>query len=190
LTSRVRVIVLSDISFQCKPNEPILLTGRNGSGKSTLLRIIAGIMKPSKGEIIIKGKIGYYPQNPTFNKGVNVLDFVNYIGKLKNNSYKKEEGIYWLNKFGISEKWYYIDILLLSEGMKRRVALGLAFICNPEILLLDEPLENLDSKTKENFLEYIRLVKKEKTIIIATHDIKSFMEFDCRIINIEKGTIT
>ena len=187
VSAKVKVKVLENVTFTCKPGELVLLTGKNGSGKSTLLRMIAGIIKPSHGSIETKGKIGYYPQNPQFNKGVSVLDFTNYIGSLKNGIYDKKEGLLWLNNFGISDKWKEMDVLLLSEGMKRRVALSLSFLGNPDILLLDEPLENLDKEIKEDLLEFVQIaLKDEKTIIVATHEIDAFSRFTPRAINLDK----
>ena len=188
ISSKVKVKVLDNISFTCNQGDLILLTGKNGSGKSTLLRIIAGIIKPSRGLVKTNGKIGYYPQNPQFNKGVTVSDFINFIGSLKNKNYKKEEGILWLNNFGITDKWKKMDILLLSEGMKRRVALSLSFLGNPDIILLDEPLENLDSETKEKLLGYIAIeLQKNKTIMISTHETDSFNRFPSTGILLDKG---
>ena len=188
VSAKVKVKVLENVTFTCKPGELVLLTGKNGSGKSTLLRMIAGIIKPSHGSIETKGKIGYYPQNPQFNKGVSVLDFTNYIGSLKNGIYDKKEGLLWLNNFGISDKWKEMDVLLLSEGMKRRVALSLSFLGNPDILLLDEPLENLDKEIKEDLLRFVQIaLKDEKTIIVATHEIDAFSRFTPRAINLDMG---
>ncbi len=189
LSSKVKVKVLDNISFSCQPGKLVLLTGKNGSGKSTLLRVISGIIKPSKGKVSVKGKIGYYPQNPQFNKGVSVIDFTNYIGSLKNGSkYTKHEGQRWLNNFGISDKWKKMDVLVLSEGMKRRVALSLSFLGDPDILLLDEPLENLDAEIKEKFLVYIKAeLTKKKIILIATHEREVFSQFEPEEIKIESG---
>ena len=188
ISAKVKVKVLNNISFACKPGELVLLVGKNGSGKSTLLRIIAGIIKPSKGKIFVNGKIGYYPQNPQFNKGVTVVDFINYIGSLKDSKYKKNEGLLWLDNFGITDKWKKMDILLLSEGMKRRVALSLAFLGKPDIILLDEPLENLDQEVKNRLLDYIdQKLKEMKTIVIATHEQEVFHKFSPTKIVLEKG---
>lgn len=190
LSSRIKVRVLDDITFTCKSGQLILLTGKNGSGKSTLLRLIAKIVKPTKGSIKIKGKIGYYPQNPQFNKGVSVLDFTNYIGSLKTDHYDKKDALMWLQNFGIPEKWYNIDILLLSEGMKRRVALSLSFLGNPDIILLDEPLENLDRSTKDNFMKILgEELHQNKTIVIATHEVDIFTSLNPESINLEKGKV-
>lgn len=191
LSSRVKVRVLDDISFTCKPGDLILLTGKNGSGKSTLLRLIANIVKPSKGSIKTKGRIGYYPQNPQFNKGVSVLDFTNYIGALKTPNFDKKNALLWLQNFGIPEKWFNIDILLLSEGMKRRVALSLSFLGDPNIILLDEPLENLDRSTKDNFMKILsEELQGHKTIIVATHETDAFLPLNPLQINLEMGKTT
>lgn len=188
LSSKLRVRVLDDLSFNSNFGQLILLVGKNGSGKSTLLRMIANIIKPSSGKIIVKGKIGYYPQNPSFNKGISALDFANYLGSLKDSKYTKKDGIKWLANFGITEKWYNIDTLLLSEGMRRRVALGLSFLGNPDILLLDEPLENLDKDIKGTFISLLQTeLTNGKTVIVASHDIQSFLPLKPIQINLERG---
>ena len=80
-----------------------------------------------------------------------------------------------------------MDILLLSEGMKRRVALALAFLGNPTIILLDEPLENLDDETKRTFLTIIQEELPNKTIVIATHEPNVFQQFTTINFKLEKG---
>ena len=81
-----------------------------------------------------------------------------------------------------------MDVLLLSEGMKRRVALSLSFLGNPDILLLDEPLENLDKEIKEDLLEFVQIALKDgKTILVATHEIDAFRRFTPRAINLDMG---
>lgn len=188
LSSKLKIKVLDSVSFNFHPGDIVLLTGKNGSGKSTLLRMIAGITKPSKGQIKTCGKIGYYPQNPQFNKGVSVLDFTNYIGSLKSSKYITPEGKIWLDKFGITDKWKKMDLLVLSEGMRRRVALAIAFLGNPDILLLDEPLENLDVDIKEELIKILdNELQNKKTIIIASHTKESFTRLNPRELNIEKG---
>ena len=152
------------------------------------MRIIAGITKPSKGQIHTYGRIGYYPQNPQFNKGVTVLDFTNYIGSLKNTSYSPLEGKLWLDKFGITDKWKKMDLLLLSEGMRRRVALAIAFLGNPDILLLDEPLENLDVDIKGDLIKVLaKELQDYKTVIIASHIKENFMGLNPKEMNLEMG---
>ena len=190
LSSKVKIKVLDGMSFGFQPGLT-LLTGKNGSGKSTLLKLLAGVVKPSSGYVIVKGSVGYYPQNPQFNKGVSVQDFTDYLGSLKTKHYSKMEGKTWLNNFGITDKWKNMDILLLSEGMRRRVALALAFLGNPDIILLDEPLENLDIDIKEKFILLLQeQLEKNKLIVIASHEPEVFTKFNPKRLNLEKGKDT
>ena len=93
LMNRTEVTVFRNISLEIEPGKITALMGTNGSGKSTLLRLMAGLLKPSTGNIYIKGMssrnvgikrmIGFMPENPLFHRGISGIDFVTYLGKLK-----------------------------------------------------------------------------------------------------------
>lgn len=177
---------IKDISFQVQKNELCILSGVSGSGKSTLLSLIAGLYKPSNGEIIIddtsisklpldfasrfrRENIGFIFQNfnlvPTLSAFENIL--LPTIVDKKNLHHRALE---LLEMFGLSEKK---DILVknLSGGEQQRVAISRALINSPKLILADEPSANLDKTLSLKLLDFFSQIQQNgTTIIISTHD--------------------
>lgn len=157
------------------------------------------MIHPSSGQIVKNSNesIGYLPQNPKFHKGVSGIDFLIYLSKINDSKNKNSKEGYrfrsltWLNNFEIPDKFKNLPIELYSEGMKRRTALAITFMHNPDILLLDEPLENLDSATRTKVIHYVdQALNDQKIVIIATHDLESFSKLNPIHIHIKNGKIS
>lgn len=200
---------LDDISFHIQEGEVVLLKGASGSGKSTLLSLMAGLSKPSRGEVIVADKrlsklpdnfaalfrrreIGFIFQKFNLIPTLSVYD--NIITPLiPSNMDEKQMHLHadaLLHRFGIFDKKETL-VKHLSGGEQQRVVIARALINTPRILLCDEPTANLDASLCEAFIEAIRELKKEgKTIIIATHD-SLFFDLDCidRSIEISRGKL-
>ena len=175
---------LKNISFNIKKNETFFLKGVSGSGKSTLLGLIAGLYKPTFGDIVIGGEsisklslkfaskfrrknIGIIFQNFNLIPTLSVIDNIllpTLPDKNGNLEYIKE----LLDRFGIYPK-IKSKALNLSGGEQQRVAIIRALVNNPSIILADEPTANLDKALSQKLIEYFSLMK-DKTIIISTHD--------------------
>lgn len=175
---------LKNISFNIKKNETFFLKGVSGSGKSTLLGLIAGLYKPTFGDIVIGGEsisklslkyaskfrrknIGIIFQNFNLIPTLSVIDNIllpTLPDKNGNLEYIKE----LLDRFGIYSK-IKSKALNLSGGEQQRVAIIRALVNNPSIILADEPTANLDKALSQKLIEYFSLMK-DKTIIISTHD--------------------
>ena len=182
-------IALKDISFYINPKELVLLKGESGSGKSTLLSLIAGLLKPTSGDIEIEGeKIAKLPDNfsaifrlekigfifQKFNLIPTLSVFDNIILPLIPSKLSQKEienkAKKVMQKFSIEHKK---DTLAkqLSGGEQQRVAIARALINNPKIILADEPTANLDKQLSYDFLEFVKELKRDgKTVLIATHD--------------------
>jgi putative ABC transport system ATP-binding protein len=180
-------IALEDISLKIEEKEFILLTGNSGSGKTTLLSLIAALIKPTKGQIIVNNKvISKFPDSfaSTYRRektGIifqkfNLIESLSVIDnilipqiplKQKNTNYAYE----LLSHFQITDLKNK-PVKFLSGGERQKVAIIRALINQPEIILADEPTANLDKKSVDNFLEIISEIHKNysKTIIVATHD--------------------
>lgn len=202
------VEVLKDIDLQINKGEFISIMGPSGSGKSTLLYLIGGLDKPTSGNIMINNKelskmkdkdqsimrrrdIGFvfqfYNLVPNLNIEENVMLPILLDGK-KVKDYK-ERLDEMLELVGLADRRKHTP-RELSGGQQQRVAIARALINEPEILLADEPIGNLDSKTGMEVMALLQNInkKKAKTIIQVTHS-KEAAEYGNRIINVMDGRV-
>ncbi len=191
---------LSDFSMDLEQGKVIGLVGPNGAGKTTAFRIIAGLLRPDSGTILIDGEdftfrrkdmIGYMP------------DFFGIYDKLKVNEYMAFfADIYGLGReetasrtdellelVGLSdEKASYVDTL--SRGMKQKLCLARCLIHDPRLLILDEPASGLDPRSRFEFKQIIRkLSGGERTIIISSHILADLSEICSDICILDEGRI-
>ncbi|WP_399549628.1 ABC transporter ATP-binding protein [uncultured Clostridium sp.] len=203
-----KIIALDDINLKVYAGEVLCLLGTSGSGKSTLLNMMAGLEKPTKGEIIIKNNhiekmsedhlamfrqkyIGFVFQSynllPTFSALENVtlpLIFRNASKAQRENSAKK-----MLEAVGLEKRLYHKPSQM-SGGQQQRVSIARAFVNNPNIVFADEPTGNLDTKTTLEIMDLIKGMAKQhnQTLIIVTHDVEISSYAD-RIVYIRDGNI-
>lgn len=173
--------ILHHISLSIQDKEFVSLVGPSGCGKSTLLRILAGLLEPDEGEVLVEGKPVKGPESSRFMVFQDYVLFPwmtvwnNIALGLKVKKYGKEKiekKVSWaIELVGLKgfEKSYPHQ---LSGGMKQRVAIARALVMNPEILLMDEPFGALDSftrmKLQDELVDLCR--KKDFTTIFVTHD--------------------
>lgn len=183
--------VLSDINIRVE-SEIYGLLGPNGSGKSTLMKIVAGILKPSSGEVLLNGIsavknpleakkiLGFVAETPVLYESLTVLELFNLIGKVRGIG--KDELEQRVLKFA---KAFEIEDLMdsliatLSFGNRQKVAIISALLHNPKVLILDEVMNGLDVKSAKILRELLLSFKKEgKSILFSTH-IMPFAEMLC-----------
>ena len=169
--------ILDDLSLQINKGECIAIMGPNGSGKTTLLRIINSLEPITSGNMILHGfnisKIGFVFQNPiSFATSVyNNIDWtLRARGTEKSQSKKMTLDV--LEKLDLS-KLANIDARKLSGGETQKLAIARTLVCNPELILLDEPTANLDINSTKSIEKIIQKISKETniTIILATHNL-------------------
>jgi len=155
------------------------LKGINGSGKSTFSKIVAGIL-PFQGELILNQKfsatgnaveyrklVNYGVPEPSYPEFLTAFDLITFVGKAKGAP--KSSFLTIANKFGITE-YMYDHICTYSSGMIKRLSLCLAFLGNPELILLDEPFNTLDKEVIENLINMIKdYHKKGVNFILVSH---------------------
>lgn len=198
--------ILENINFSVFKGECLSLFGPNGSGKSTLIKIILGILKPQKGDVLYKnvsifkinererGRIfSYVPQRINVYFPLSTFDYL-LLGRAPyiNGFVKREDKEIVLNlmeKFKILQL-KNINFQLLSEGEKQLITLIRAVIQESEIIVLDEPLTHLDLKYKSKILNLLKELKNQgKTIITVFHDIESIKFLSDKIVFIKSGHI-
>ena len=198
--------VLDDISLTIKKGEFVAIIGTSGSGKTTLLNIIGGIDKPTNGKVIIDGndiqqlkdsELSAYRRRtvsmifqcfnliPILNVKENIL--LPALLDNKKIDYEKLDNL--IEDLGLKEKEKMLPNQL-SGGQQQRVAIGRALMCEPEIILADEPTGNLDSKNSEEIINLLKKYNKKnnQTILIVTHDMEIAKGAE-RIITIYDGKI-
>ena len=157
------------------------LLGPNGAGKTTTIKVMVGLLKPSKGRVLVGGlpagsleakrMIGYAPERFSIGGSWRLLEFLTYVGRLYGMSVREaeEQGLSLLEWVGLAG-WEDERFENLSAGMKRRLGLAQALVGDPEILVLDEPTEHLDAVGRLELLNKAReLASKGRTVILSTH---------------------
>ncbi len=200
---------LEHINLQINKNELIILKGVSGSGKSTLLSIIAGLQKPTQGELLVDGEaisklpdlhashfrassIGFIPQAFNLFETLSVEENLSIalipLGFSPKEIAQKSKKALELAQ--ISHKKTEL-ITNLSGGEKQRTAIARALVNDAKIILCDEPTANLDTQNSKKFISIIEELKRlGKTIVIATHDpLFDTLSFSDRIIKMEDGKI-
>lgn len=196
------VEAVDNISFAIKKNEIIGLLGPNGCGKTTTIGMILGLLKPSKGRVLI--------DNQDIEKNrINVLKKINFISPyielpkkltVKQNLYVYGK-LYGVDKLNekidhLCEKLRLNEILYsitgeLSSGQKNRVSLAKAIINDPILLLLDEPTASLDPETGDFVREFLENFQKERrgSILLASHNMTEVERLCSSVLMMKKGSI-
>ncbi len=203
-----KVEALCEINLQIPQGEICCVIGTSGSGKSTLLNMLAGLEKPTKGEIIINGKhlermnesqvtsfrqkyIGFVFQSynllPTLTALENVALPLIFAGMSKKERNAKASQM--LNAVGLGQRLSHRPSEM-SGGQQQRVSIARAFVNSPQIVFADEPTGNLDTKTTDEVMKLMTGLSREQkmTLIIVTHDVETSAYAD-RVIRMRDGRI-
>jgi len=196
------LVVLKDINLHIAQGEFVCVVGESGCGKSTLLRLIAGLDTPTAGEIQVDGvrvtgpgaDCGIVFQSYTLYPWMRVAENVEFGLKLQGipKIKRREQVAYYLKMVGLSE---FAKALPkeLSGGMRQRVAIVRALVCQPKILLLDEPFGALDVQTKEVMQQFMLEVwqRTGTTILMITHDVEEaiFLSQRIYVLSSQPGTV-
>lgn len=200
------VKALNDVSFSVKKGEFVAIIGPSGSGKSTLLHMLGGVDRPTSGKVYIdntdiynldetqlaifrRRQIGliyqFYNLIPVLTVEENItLPLLLDGHSVDNTQFKNIVG-----SLGLEQRLKHLPNQL-SGGQQQRVSIGRALICNPALMLADEPTGNLDSENSAEIIELLKMFNKtfNQTLIVITHDEQIALQAD-RIITIEDGRI-
>lgn len=190
--------VLNDINLTFNKGECIALIGPNGCGKTTLIKSILGMVIPSQGDILFKDKsvlgqfqyrenIGYMPQIGRYPDYMTVGQIIEMIKKIRNSDQELDEEL--ISQFEL-EKIVDKRMRTLSGGTTQKVSAILAFLFNPEVLILDEPTAGLDPLASEILKDkIIKEREKGKLILITSHLLSELDDMITQIIFMQEGKV-
>ena len=177
--------ILKSVDFSLNPQEIVTLIGPNGAGKSTLIKVLLGILKPTSGAIATSAKLkfSYVPQkfNPSHSLPLRVKDLL----ALENCPSPLKQEI--IHDTGIA-KLKDAKVQQLSGGERQRVLLARALLRQPDVLVLDEPMQGLDIQSEAELYVYVRSLpmKYGCAILIVSHDLQWVMQGTHRVVCLNK----
>lgn len=190
---------VDQLSFEVASGEAVALWGANGAGKTTAIRCVLGLI-PFEGEVRLDGldvaragkearsHIGFVPQELTFHDDLTVAETINFYGRLK----KVPGGTDFTALLEQLQLTAHIDKMVrdLSGGLKQRLALALALLADPPILILDEPTSNLDIRAREEFLALLHDLKEQgKALLFSSHHLDEVTALADRVLLMEAGRL-
>jgi ABC-2 type transport system ATP-binding protein len=190
------------INFEVQRGEIVGFLGPNGAGKSTTMRILTCFIAPTSGTVKIKGhdvfdqsldvrrSLGYLPQRAPLYLEMSVLEYLRFTADLRNI----DETTFRKRARNVVEVCGLAQVLgkeirHLSHGYRQRVGLAQALIHDPPILILDEPTSDLDPNEKAEFLDYLKQIGQERTVLLSTHNLAEVEMACARAIIISRGRI-
>tara|TARA_A100001015_G_scaffold316093_1_gene429524 strand:- start:267 stop:992 length:726 start_codon:yes stop_codon:yes gene_type:complete len=197
--------ILSDISFSVGNNEIVGLLGPNGAGKTTAFYIAAGLMFPNQGKVLISNKdvtnkpmharanlgLGYLPQEsslfPDLSVEKNLIGIAELLKLDEEHKIQKVEKI--INEFDLT-KILQVTGRMLSGGQRRKVEIARTLICEPKIILLDEPFAGIDPIAVEEIKELlVEITKKNISILITDHNVRETLSLCKKAIILSEGMV-
>lgn len=191
--------VLHGISFSVESGKALGLLGRNGAGKTTTIRILMDVFKANSGNVTVDGKpfipkehqIGYLPEERGLYPKKKVGEQIVYLAGLRglDKRQARESMKKWLKRLEV-EEYENKKLETLSKGNQQKVQLAQTLVCNPEIVILDEPFSGLDPVNSQILKDVIRdLIKEGKLVIFSSHQMSYVEEFCEDIVIINHGEV-
>jgi len=199
------VEALSGVSLAIRNGDFVAVMGQNGAGKTTLVKQFNGLLKPTKGEVLVDGvktretsiaslarKVGFVFQNPDHQLFCETVEEEIAFG-LRNFGFDQKtvkRRVTWaLNLLGLAE-YRQSSPFMLSGGERKRVALASVLAWNPKVVILDEPTIGQDHQQKEKLRQFIvQLNAQGKTVVVVTHDVEFVAECNPRVVLMSRGKI-
>jgi ABC-type multidrug transport system ATPase subunit len=192
-----KVTALHALTFEASAGEAIALWGENGAGKTTLIKAALGLID-FEGRIAVAGcdvrrdgkaarrHVGYVPQEAVF-YDLSVQATMEFYARLKHVDFARILGL--LEKLGLTAHARK-PVPALSGGLKQRLALAIALLADPPVLLLDEPTANLDARARREYLALLTALRNEnKTLIFASHRLEEVEALASRVLVLESGRL-
>jgi ABC-2 type transport system ATP-binding protein len=195
------LVALDQVSLHIEPGEIVALLGPNGAGKTTASRIIAGILAPSDGDVVIDGMsvrekpnavrrlCGMVTDQPALYERMTLRAYLGFFGSLYELESPKKRAQELAVMLGLADR---LDARLgtFSRGMKQKVAIARGLVHDPPVLLLDEPATALDPETARSLRAFIvSLRARHRAILLCTHDLDEAQRIADRVVVLFKGRV-
>jgi len=191
-------VAVDDLSFEVAPGEAIALWGPNGAGKTTVIRCLLGLLS-AEGTLTVNGfdaqtegkkaraAVGYVPQELAFYDDMSARDTLHFYADLKKAPAARIDSV--LAEVGLTEH-HHKAVSALSGGMKQRLALAIALLSDPPLLILDEPTSNLDTAARDDFIKLLLRQKEQgKTLLFTSHRLEEVEALASRVLVLEAGRL-
>lgn len=196
------LLAVNNLSLEVHQGEILGFLGPNGAGKTTSIDMMCGLLKPDRGQVLIRGLpiehgdaelrrwVGVCPQEVILWERLTCMEQLQFLGQMygMNRSLATSRAVKLLEVFGLEGK-RKAQARTLSGGMQRRLNLAMALIHDPEILLLDEPEVGLDPQSRVSIRSHIRSLSRSKTIILTTHNMDEADRLADRVAIIDHGEL-
>ena len=191
--------VLHGIYFEVQSGRALGLLGRNGAGKTTTIRILMDVFHANSGEVLLDGEkfnqrkhlIGYLPEERGLYPKKKVIEQMVYLGRIRGISKSKAvaNSKKWLKRLGVLE-YENAKLETLSKGNQQKVQLASTLVCDPDIVILDEPFSGLDPVNSRILQDVVmELIGQNKIVIFSSHQMSYVEEFCKDIVIINKGDV-
>lgn len=191
--------VIHGISFEVQSGRALGLLGRNGAGKTTTIRILMDVFRANSGEVLLDGEkfnqrkhlIGYLPEERGLYPKKKVIEQMVYLGRIRGISKSKAvaNSKKWLKRLGVLE-YENAKLETLSKGNQQKVQLASTLVCDPDIVILDEPFSGLDPVNSRILQDVVmELIGQNKIVIFSSHQMSYVEEFCKDIVIINKGDV-
>jgi len=191
---------VNKLTFTARQGEIVGFLGPNGAGKTTTMRILTGYMPPSEGQAKVAGydlltesievrkRVGYLPESVPLYPEMSVVQYLDFMAELRRIPNREERVDEVMELVHIASRaTSYVGNL--SKGLRQRVGLAQALLHQPEVLILDEPMDGMDPQQQIEVKRILRAVGSEKTVLLSTHILAHAHELCDRVIIINNGQI-
>ena len=173
--------IIENLSLEIPYDKTTVIMGASGKGKTTFLHILIGLVPLDEGKITgCKGKISVVFQEDRLCMNLSPIKNIEMTNKNLTQSEIEEN----MKKIGL-DNCFHQPVREFSGGMKRRIAILRALLCDYEILIMDEPFQGLDEETKSTVISYIKERTGNKTVIIVTHDKEDAKQLDAEVVYLQ-----
>ena len=191
--------ILHGISFSIESGKALGLLGRNGAGKTTTIRILMDVFRADSGTVTVDGRpfhpkkfrIGYLPEERGLYPKKGVQEQLIYLAQLRGSSHAdaKEQSMRWLKRLGV-EEYAQRKLETLSKGNQQKVQLAQTLVCDPDLVILDEPFSGLDPVNSQILKDVIQeQIEAGKLVVFSSHQMSYVEEFCEDIVLINHGEI-